>query len=222
MKNKDNKYKYIFVAIIILIILIFIYFKFFYNKKKNENDDKSIEIPKKINIDFLKELKNVNSVQNLSSLRKIKFNTNIGEKEFYLQTICGDNQCFYRSFINGLSYLKYKKNLGHSADIQSLIDKLKELIIKFLQNTNDEDLRAKALIDGKSIQDYINESKSKSYWGGENEMEILSKKFEINIFAFTTSNRQILDLVNTIYPIQNSVYLYHTGGVHYSSLIPIV
>lgn len=220
MKQKNKKRTIIFISVLILLILVPTIIYFINNKNKDNKISLKTDI-KDIN-EFLEELKSINSIENISSLRKIKFTVNTGEKEFYLQPICGDNQCFYRSFINGLSYLKYKKNLGKSADIQHLIDSLKYLIIQYLKNTNDVDLKTKVLLEhGGTIENYIKVSTNKSYWGGESDAEILKEMFKINIFAFTTSNRQVHDFINTTYPIEDTVFLYHTGGNHYSSLLPL-
>lgn len=220
MKQKSKKNIIIFISILIILILIPIVIYFIENKKR---DNKIVTKPliKDIN-EFLEELKSINSVENISSLGKIKFTVNTGQKEFYLQPICGDNQCFYRSFINGLSYLKYKKNLGRSANIQHLIDLLKDLIIQYLQNTNNVTLKETVLAErGGTIENYIKISKDKSYWGGEQEIAVLKEMFKINIFQFTTSFTINHDFTNTTYPIENSVYLYHTGGNHYNSLLPL-
>ena len=114
-----------------------------------------------------------------------------------IQDVLPNGECYYRAFITGYRFIIDGTNIGFNPnDMRNIIYQLKDLIIFLLrlyqENKDDESLIKQtydAIIENyHSIDNYENESKKVSYYGGSIESPIISYIFNVDIREYVYRN----------------------------------
>jgi len=139
-----------------------------------------------------------------------------------------DGQCFFRSFIVSSRYNMDETNIGYIPTddhvMNRLIINLKRIIIDYFDihgdsiHVDDCKLEHGIIAEHKSVEKWKSKIFNKTYWGGEIEMILLSKIFQIKIKCICRLNSRFNNDYGTEY--QNPLEIIITlKSNHYKSIL---
>lgn len=142
------------------------------------------------------EDKKIQIIEMILSIEPVESQLNLGDvnDDLIIQDGPPDGKCFFRSFIKCKRYNMDKTNLGYNPEMDDVITSLKELIILYY-NTHGEDIRVDdfmlkiaIIAEHESIEGWkTNILNNPRYWGGDIEMILLSKIFDVHIKCVSRS-----------------------------------
>lgn len=139
-----------------------------------------------------------------------------------------DGQCFFRSFIVCLRYNMDSTNIGYiptdDHDMNRLIINLKRIIIDYFDmhgnniRVDDCKLEHGIIAEHRSVEKWKSKIFNKTYWGGEIEMILLSKIFQIKIKCICRLDSRFNNDYGTEYKNHHEITITLKSN-HYKSIL---
>ena len=130
-----------------------------------------------------------------------------------IERVASDGSCMFSSFS------RYFESFG---DECASAEKLRDEAVEYLLS-HEEDfapfIDTEIYVSG--FADYCDRMKKPSTWGGQLELQALSKARKVNVYVFQTGGKAIVKMINFDEDVTPCVTVSYHDGEHYNSVLPI-